>query len=41
MFVYVWVDLCFFLSLLTSSYDAIDIFFHVVIGWVVADDGSF
>ena len=30
MFVYVWVGLGFFLSLLTSSYDAINMFFH---GW--------
>ena len=30
MFVYVWVGLGFFLSLLTSSYDAINMFFHVV-----------
>ena len=29
MFVYVWVGLGFFLSLLTSSYDAINMFFHV------------
>ena len=28
MFVYVWVGLGFFLSLLTSSYDAINMFFH-------------
>ena len=41
MFVYVCVGLGFFLSLLTSNYDAINMFFHVVIGWVVADDGSF
>ena len=41
MFVYVWVGLGFFLSLLTSNYDAINMFFHVVIGSVVADDGSF
>ena len=27
MFVYVWVSLGFFLSLLTSSYDAINMFF--------------
>ena len=27
MFVYVWVGLGFFLSLLTSSYDAINMFF--------------
>ena len=30
MFVYVWVGLGFFLSLLTSSYDAINMFFHVL-----------
>ena len=29
MFVYVWVGFGFFLSLLTSSYDAINMFFHV------------
>ena len=29
MFVYVWVGLGFFLSLLTSSYNAINMFFHV------------
>ena len=29
MFVYVWVGLGFFLSLLTSSYDAINMFFHI------------
>ena len=29
MFVYVWVGLGFFLSLLTSSYDAMNMFFHV------------
>ena len=28
MFVYVWVGLGFFFSLLTSSYDAINMFFH-------------
>ena len=28
MFVYVWVGLGFFLSFLTSSYDAINMFFH-------------
>ena len=31
MFVYVWVGLGFFLSLLTSSYDAINMFFHVTV----------
>ena len=31
MFVYVWVGLGFFLSLLTSSYDAINMFFHEVL----------
>ena len=29
VYVYVWVGLGFFLSLLTSSYDAINMFFHV------------
>ena len=28
MFVYVWVGLGFFLSLLTSSWDAMNMFFH-------------
>ena len=32
MFVYVWVGLGFFLSLLTSSYDAMNMFFHVLQG---------
>ena len=31
MFVYVWVGLGFFLSLLTSNYDAINMFFRVII----------
>ena len=30
MFVYVWVGLGFFLTLLTSSYDAMNMFFHAI-----------
>ena len=30
MFVYVWMGLGFFLSLLTSSYDAMNMFFHAI-----------